>query len=124
MVEVAPNATPPVCKVMDFGKFKYEQDKKEKLAKKKRHEIVVKEIRLRPKTEEHDFNFKLKHAREFLLEGNKVKVTLIFRGREMAHVDYGKRVIERFKQEIEDIAKVEREPVLEGRNMIMYLIKK
>lgn len=109
---------------MDFGKFKYEQSKKEKHSKKKQVTIQVKEIRLRPKIEEHDYDFKARHARKFLEAGNKVKATVMFRGRELAYKEFGRNILERLKEDLSDIAKVEREPVLEGRNMIMYLVKK
>lgn len=124
LVEVAAAASPPVCKIMDYGKFKYKQSKKEKLTKKKQHIVSVKEIRLRPKTEDHDFNFKLGHARKFLEKGNKVKVTVLFRGREMAHKEFAQNLLRRMFDGLEDIAKVEKEPSMEGRFMIMYLSKK
>ncbi len=109
---------------MDFGKFKYELAKKEKESRKKQHVIVTKEIRLRPKTDEHDFLFKVKHARKFLEEGDRVKVTVMFRGREKAHQEFGEQVMSRFKQELEDIAKVEKDAKMEGGQLIMYLTKK
>lgn len=124
LVEISPTAIPPVCKIMDFGKFKYELSKKEKDSKKKQHVIVTKEIRLRPKTEEHDFQFKVKHARKFLEEGNRVKATVMFRGRENAHREFGEAVLERLKKELEDIAKVEKDTKLEGGQLILYLMKK
>ena len=124
LVEVAPNAAPPVCRVMDFGKFKYEQSKKDKLSKKKQTIIHVKEIRMRPKIEEHDYEFKAKHARKFLEAGNKVKATVLFRGRELAYKDFGRRLLARLVEDLSDVAKVEREPQLEGRQMVMYLVKK
>ena len=124
LVEVAPNATPPVCRIMDYGKFKYEQSKKEKSSKKKQTSIHVKEIRLRPKIEDHDYEFKMKHARKFLEAGNKVKATVIFHGREMAHKEFGKRLLDRLIEDLEDIAKVEKMPSMEGRQMVMYFVKK
>lgn len=124
LVEVSPEASPPVCKIMDYGKFKYKQSKKERTTKKKQHVIQVKEIRLRPKIEEHDFNFKMNHARKFLEKGNKVKASVLFRGREMAHQEFAERLLLRMAEELDDIAKVEREPVMEGRTMIMYLTRK
>jgi len=124
LVEVSPEASPPVCKIMDYGKFKYKQSKKERTTKKKQHVIQVKEIRLRPKIEEHDFNFKMNHARKFLEKGNKVKASVLFRGREMAHQEFAERLLLRMAEELQDIAKVEREPVMEGRTMIMYLTRK
>ncbi|MCH6559544.1 translation initiation factor IF-3 [candidate division KSB1 bacterium] len=124
LVEISPNASPPVCQIMDYGKYKYQQSKKEKDTKKKQHVIHVKEIRLRPKIEAHDFNFKVSHARKFIEKGNKVKATVLFRGREMAHKEFAKTLLERMANELEDIAKIEREAVMEGRMMIMYLTKK
>lgn len=124
LVEVAPEASPPVCKIMDYGKFKYKQSKKDKLTKKKQHVVNVKEIRLRPKIDEHDFNFKLNHARKFLEKGHKVKATVLFRGREMSHKEFAHKLLERMALELDDISKIEREPVMEGRMMTMFLIKK
>ncbi len=124
LVEISPDASPPVCKIMDYGKYKYQQSKKEKDTKKKQHVIHVKEIRLRPKIEAHDFNFKVSHARKFIEKGNKVKATVLFRGREMAHKEFAKTLLERMANELEDIAKIEREPVMEGRMMIMFLTKR
>ncbi len=124
LVLVAPNANPPVCRIMDLGKYKYELKKKAKEAKKKQRVILVKELRLRPKIEEHDYQVKLKHAREFLSEGNKVKVVMRYRGREMSFLDSGKEVLERFAQDVSDIGVVEKKPELEGRQMIMILAPK
>lgn len=124
LVEVSPKANPPVCKIMDFGKYKYELSKKEKSSKKKQVTINVKEIRLRPKIEEHDYDFKMRHARKFLEAGNKVKATVLFRGRELAHKEFGKKILDRLREDLSDISKVEREAVLEGRNMVMFLVKK
>jgi len=124
LVEISPDASPPVCKIMDYGKYKYQQSKKEKDTKKKQHVIHVKEIRLRPKIEAHDFNFKVSHARKFIEKGNKVKATVLFRGREMAHKEFAKTLLERMANELEDIAKIEREAVMEGRMMIMFLTKR
>jgi len=124
LVEVASNAKPPVCKIMDYGKFKYKQSKKEKQTKKKQHVVNIKEIRLRPKTEEHDFNFKANHARKFLEKGNKVKITILFRGREMTHQEFARDLMDKMVEELDDIAKVEREPIMEGRMMTMFLTKK
>jgi translation initiation factor IF-3 len=124
LVEVSPKANPPVCKIMDYGKYKYELSKKEKIVKKRQQIILVKEIRLRPKIEIHDFEFKVKHAREFIEEGNKVKVTIMFKGREMAHLEFGKELLERFQMELSDVAKVEKTAQLEGRNMILIFTKK
>jgi translation initiation factor IF-3 len=124
LVEVSPNSDPPVCKIMNFGKYKYELAKKEKENKKKQHTIVTKEIRLRPKIEEHDFIFKMRHARKFLEAGNRVKATVMFRGREMAHREYGVRLLERLREELDDIAKVENEPRMEGGQLTAYFFKK
>ncbi|MFQ5772826.1 MAG: translation initiation factor IF-3 [bacterium] len=124
LVELSPDAAPPVCKIMDYGKYKYQQSKKEKITKKKQHVINVKEIRLRPKIEDHDFNFKTNHARKFLEKGNKVKASVLFRGREMTHKEFAKTLLERMAAELDDIAKIDREPLMEGRMMIMYLTKK
>jgi translation initiation factor IF-3 len=124
LVEIAPMAKPPVCKIMDFGKYTYEQSKKEKESKKKQHTIVVKEIRMRPKTEQHDLEFKVKHARSFLEQKNKVKFTVQFRGRELAYKEFGERLLDRVENMLEDIAKVEGERKFEGRNMTMVMIQK
>lgn len=124
LVEIAPNADPPVCKIMDFGKFSYEKKKKEKISKKKQHVIVVKEIRMRPKTDVHDLEFKLKHARAFLEQNNKVKFTVQFRGREMAYKEFGTRLLERVEEMLSDIAKVESEKKFEGRSMTMIMVQK
>ncbi len=121
LIEVAPNARPPVCKIGDFGRIKYEQQKKEREAKKKQSTIVVKEIKLRPKTDEHDFEVKTKHARRFLEEGNKVKVTVRFRGREMAHRDIGNDRCREVAEAVEDVGVVETRPSMEGRQMFMIL---
>lgn len=124
LVEVAPNSKPPVCRIMDYGKYKYEQSKKEKISKKKQHIITVKEIRLRPRTDDHDLETKIKHARKFLEQRNKVKVTMLFRGREMAYQDFGRELLDRVQIMLEDIAKLESEPKMEGRRMIMVLAAK
>jgi translation initiation factor IF-3 len=124
LVEVSPNSDPPVCKIMDFGKFKYELAKKEKETKKKQHVILTKEIRLRPKIEEHDFDFKVKHARKFLEEGNRVKASVMFKGREMIHQEFGKRVMENFTKALEDIAKFDKEPAMEGGTLVVVYTKK
>ncbi len=121
LVEVAPKASPPVCRVMDYGKYKYEQSKRAKEAKKHQHIIHVKEMKFRPKTEDHDYQFKLKHVRKFLTEGNKAKMTVRFRGREMAHIDLGRRILEKLVKDTDDIASVEQQPKLEGRNMTLIL---
>ena len=124
LVEVAPTARPPVVKIMDYGKFKFEEAKAARAAKKKQHVIHLKEIKVRPGIEEHDFEFKSRHAREFLLEGNKVKVTMMYRGRQLAHVELGRAVLDRFAGGLNDIGKVEQDAKLEGRNMVMVLAPK
>jgi translation initiation factor IF-3 len=124
LVEVAPEAKPPVCRIMDYGKYRYEQSKKSREAKKKQTIIQVKEIKLRPKTEGHDFQFKAKHAERFLKEGNKTKVTMMFRGREMVHLDRGRTQLDRFAEALKDVAVIEQHPRLEGRNMVMILAPK
>lgn len=121
LVEVAPNANPPVCKVIDFGKFMYEKKKKEKEAKKKQHTIQVKELRFRPNTDDHDLEFKTRHAREFLEGGDKVKATVQFRGRDMLYTEQGEKLLNNLAEELDDISKVESEPTMEGRRMIMIL---
>lgn len=121
LVEVAPNAKPPVCKVIDFGKFMYEKKKKEKEAKKKQHTIQVKELRFRPTTDDHDLEFKTRHAREFLEGGDKVKATVQFRGRDMLYTDQGKELLENLAESLDDVSKIESPPAMEGRRMIMVL---
>ena len=122
LVEIAPQAKPPVCKIIDFGKFRYEQQKKEKLQKKNQQVSVLKEIRFHPNTDVHDFDFKTRHAINFLEEGNKVKATVVFKGREMAYVELGENLLKRFLERVEDIAKVEVEPKMEGRNMSLIVV--
>jgi translation initiation factor IF-3 len=124
LVEVAPQATPPVCRIMEYGKFKYEQSKKEALARKKQTVIVIKEIKFRPKTDEHDYLFKLKHITRFLNEKNKVKVVMRFRGREIIHMGKGLEMLNRVRDDVAEIAAVETEPRTEGRAMIMMLAPK
>ena len=121
LVEVAPNERPPVCRVMDYGKYKYQKSKRLQQAKKKQKVIVVKEIKLRPKTEEHDYQFKTQHVRRFLQDGHKAKVTVVFRGREMAHTELGRRILDRVIGDLEEVAVVEQVPKQEGRNMTMVL---
>ena len=121
MVEVSPDNKPPVCKLMDYGKYKYEQQKKANEARKKQKVIEIKEIKMRPTIDDHDYDVKMRAMKRFFDEGDKVKVTLRFRGREMAHQDIGLRLLERVKNETQEIAKVESEPMLEGRQMIMIL---
>ncbi|GHE64354.1 translation initiation factor IF-3 [Camelimonas fluminis] len=121
LVEIAPNSTPPVCKILDLGRFKFLEQKKQAEARKKQKTVEVKEVKLRPGIDEHDYETKMKAVRRFFEEGDKVKVTLRFRGREMAHQDIGYRLLVRVKNETAEIAKVESEPQLEGRQMIMVL---
>lgn len=121
LVEVAPNVRPPVCRILDYGKFKYDQSKKEKKAKKKQQSFQMKEMRFRPKIDDHDFNFKTKHVREFLESGNKVKVFVMFRGREMAYTEQGKDLLDKVAEVLGDISQVESPAKLEGRNMSMVL---
>jgi translation initiation factor IF-3 len=124
LVEISPNATPPVCKILDFGKFKYEQQKKLAEARKKQKVIEVKEIKLRPGIDEHDYQVKMRSVLRFLEEGDKVKVTMRFRGREMVHQELGLKVLERVRNELDALAKVEQMPRLEGRQMIMVMAPK
>jgi len=124
LVEVAPKAKPPVCRIMDFGKYRYEQQKREKEAKKKQKVISVKEVKLRPGIETHDFNFKVKNAMRFIAEGNKVKATIMFRGRELSHPEMGKELLLKVAEAMQEAVTVEREPKLEGKNMIMILAPK
>jgi translation initiation factor IF-3 len=124
LVEVAPDAQPPVCRIMDYGKYKYQQNKRAAEAKKKQVRVEIKEVKLRPKTEEHDFLFKVKNARRFLEEGNKVKVTVMFRGREVTHPEFGRRLIERIVTEVADIGQPESMPGMTGRFMTMVLAPK
>lgn len=121
LVEISPNADPPVCKVLDFGKYKYEEQKKKNEARKKQKVIEVKEIKLRPNIDDHDYDVKMRAMRRFLDDGDKVKVTLRFRGREMAHVELGHQLLARVKGDFETTAKVEQEPRSEGRQIIMVL---
>ncbi len=124
LVEVASNSDPPVCRIMDFGKYKYEQSKKLQESKKKATVIQVKEVKIRPKTEEHDYQFKLRNIRKFLGQKNKTKVSLMFRGREIAYANLARGLLERIAQDVEDVGVVEQMPKLEGRNMIMILAPK
>jgi translation initiation factor IF-3 len=121
LVEVAPNADPPVCKILDYGKFKYESQKKAAEARKKQRTIEVKEIKMRPMIDDHDYDVKMRSIRRFFEEGDKVKVTLRFRGREMAHQDLGLKLLDRVRSELSELSKVEQEPKLEGRQMVMVL---
>lgn len=124
LVEVAPKASPPVCRIMDFSKYKYDQEKKDRLARKRQRVIHIKEIRIKPNIEEHDYQTKLRHLKRFLERGDKAKITLMFRGREMAHVDVGRQLMDRLMKDLSEIAEVEKSPVLEGRFMAMFLTPK
>jgi translation initiation factor IF-3 len=121
LVEVNPRAMPPVCKVMDFGKFKYETSKKEKASRKHQSTIVLKEIKLRPKTDDHDFDFKVKHIRRFLQEGNKCKLVVVFRGREIVHPEMGQKMLDDVFKAVSDLAMVEQRSMMEGRRMVQVL---
>ena len=121
LVEISPNATPPVCKIMDFGKFKYEQQKRESEARKKQKVIEVKEVKFRPNTDTHDYDVKMRNVFKFLENGDKVKVTLRFRGREMAHQELGRDLLHRVADDIAEIGKVDNMPKMEGRQMIMII---
>ena len=121
LVEVNPRAAPPVCKIMDFGKFKYETSKKEKASRKHQSTIVLKEIKLRPKTDEHDFDFKVKHIRRFLAEGNKCKLVIVFRGREIVHPEMGQVMLDQVLKAVNDVAMVEQRAMMEGRRMVMTI---
>lgn len=126
LVEVAPTAKPPVCRIMDYGKFKYEQQKRDKEVKKKQRTVVVKEVKVRPNIEDHDYEVKFKNAVRFLEDGDKVKLTVMFRGREVSHPELGKKVLDRMAAQLKsmDMVIVEREAKLEGKNMIMILSPK
>lgn len=124
LVMVAPNAKPPVCRIMDYGKYRFEQQKKDKEARKKQKVITVKEVRLSPNIEEHDFNTKLKNARKFLEKGDKVKAAIRFRGRAITHSELGRDVLMRFANECEDLSTIEQKPKMEGRSMFLVLAPK
>ncbi len=124
LVEVAPNADPPVCKIMDYGKFKYQQNKRSQEAKKKQTVIQVKEVKIRPKTDEHDLQVKIRHIKRFLSQKDKAKVTILFRGREIAYSDQGFKVLERIKEELKEEVVIEQQPKMEGRNLIMIMAPK
>ena len=121
LVLVAPNGNPPVCKIMNYGKYKFEQAKKEKEAKKKQKVTELKDLRITPNTEEHDFNFKVKNAKKFLNDGNKVKTTVRFRGRELNYVKFGEQVLNKFSEELSEVSVLEKKPLLEGKNMFIIL---
>ena len=122
LVEVAPMARPPVCRIMDYGKFKYEEQRAAREARKKQHQVQIKEVKMRPGIEDHDFEFKMRHAKRFLEEGNKVKLTMMFRGRQMAHPEIGRDVLARVADELDELGKVESNPKMEGRSMTMILV--
>lgn len=125
LVEVSPTAEPPVCRIMDYGKFRYEQSKKQQEAKKKQSVVEVKEIKLRPKTEKHDLDFKIKNIRKFLENKNKVKITLRFRGREIVYADsQGREILNRIGEQLEDVATISATPHMEGRQMVMFVAPK
>ncbi len=124
LVEVAPNARPVVCRLMDYGKFKYEQSKRERLARKRQKTVNIKELKMRPRIEDHDFEVKVRNAHRFLTDGDKVKATIMFRGREIVHADLGKKLLIRLAERLSDVAVVERQPKVEGRNMVMILAPK
>lgn len=117
LVEIAPQAKPPVCKIINFGKYQYEQQKRDKIQKKKQHVTILKEIRLHPNTDDHDFQFKARHARKFLEEGNKVKCSVIFKGRELAYKDIGRQLLDKFVEELSDLSRIEFQAKFEGRTM-------
>jgi translation initiation factor IF-3 len=121
LVEIAPNSVPPVCKLLDYGRFKYQSQKKAAEARKNQKVVEIKEVKLRPGIDDHDYDVKMKQSRKFFEEGDKVKITLRFRGREMAHQDLGIQVLDRVRTDVADVAKVESEPRLEGKQMIMIL---
>lgn len=124
LIEVAPNANPPVCKILDYGKYKFDQEKRLKEAKKNQKQVKMKEIRMQPKIEIHDLNFKTKHIKEFLEEGNKVKVTIRFRGRELAHTELGKDVLDEIVEKLDTSFSIDKQPAMEGRYMSMVLSPK
>ena len=124
LVKIAPTATPPVCRIMDYGKFKYEQQKKKAEAKKRQTVVQIKEIKVRPKTDDHDYETKLRHIRRFLEDGDRCKITVFFRGREIVHKDRGLNILERVVQDLADVAKVDQEPRAEGRTLQMLLVPK
>jgi translation initiation factor IF-3 len=122
LVEVAPEARPPVCKLMDYGKYRYEEQRKAREARKKQHTVSIKEVKYRPGIEDHDYDFKTRHVRRFLEDGDKVKVTMMFRGRQLSHPELGLEVLERVAAAVEDLGKVESQPTREGRTMSMVIV--
>jgi translation initiation factor IF-3 len=121
LVEVSPRAMPPVCRIMDFGRFKYQESKKEKASRKHQSTVILKEIKFRPKTDTHDLDFKLKHIRRFLSEGNKVRLMIVFRGREIVHPETGQAMLDVVSKEVSEISIIEQKPSMEGRRMVMVL---
>ncbi len=121
LVEVAPDARPPVCRLMDYGKYKYEEARKARAAKKKQHTVQIKEVKFRPGIEDHDYKFKTRHVRRFLEDGDRVKVTMMFRGRQMAHPELGMEVLEQVVEDVADVGRIESQPTREGRTLIMML---
>ncbi len=124
LVEVSPQARPPVCKIMDYGKYKYELAKKAKDAKKKQRYLQLKEMRFRPKTDQHDYTFKMRHVREFLMQGNKVKIMVVFRGRERSHMEFGERILDKLKTDLSDVGEAEPRPRMEGRTLTLNFMPK
>jgi translation initiation factor IF-3 len=124
LVKIAPNAKPPVCKIVDYGKYRYELLRKEKEAKKKQHIMEIKEVRISPNIDTNDLNTKANQARKFISKGDKVKVSMRFRGRELAHISYSRQVMDQFFEKLEDIAVIDKAPKMEGRSMVMFLAEK
>jgi len=124
LVEIAPSASPPVCRILNYGKYRYAMSKKEQLIRKSQKQIQIKEVKFRPKINEHDYQFKKKHILRFLAGGNFVKATLRFRGREIAHIDYGQRILDRLIDELKEISSIEKEPKLEGKNLVVIFSPK
>jgi translation initiation factor IF-3 len=124
LVEIAPESSPPVCRIMDFGKYLYEQKRKDKLNVKKQHIVTVKELRIRPKTDAHDCETKVNHAREFFRKGHRVQFTMMFRGREMAHAELGQALINKIITQLEDVAKVDQPPLMQGKRLTVLLVPK
>ena len=121
LIEIVPNAQPPVCKVMDFGKYKYEQSKKDRIQRKHQQVTLLKELRFHPNTDEHDIEFKFRHARQFLEDGHKVKATVVFKGREMTYTEHGREILARIAEALADVSKIDQEAKLEGRSMTLIL---
>ena len=124
LVEVAPSAKPPVCRIMDYGRYRYEQAKKDREARKRQHQVTIKEVKLRPRIDDHDFEVKARNAERFLKEGDRVKATIMFRGREIVHTDLGREVLDRLVSFLQEAGTVERPPRVEGRNMTMFFVPK